>query len=76
MRGRVFKQRAAAQKGGRRRCYLDNTAIAVNLLPAVAGNLASTFQHLINGLGKATFIRGIRATGMESAPGRGIGRIR
>lgn len=67
MIGRVFKQRAAAQKGCGWRCYLDNTAIAVNLLPAMAGNLASPVQHLIDRLDLATFIRGIRTTGMETA---------
>ena len=50
MSGRVFKQRAAAQKGCGWRCDLDNAAIAVNFLPAVAGNLTPAVEHLINRL--------------------------
>jgi hypothetical protein len=38
----VFEQRAASQKGSRWRCYLDNTAIAVDLLPTMTGDLTST----------------------------------
>ena len=46
MRGRVFKQRAAAQKCGGWRCDLYNAAIAINLLPAVAGDLTSAVDYL------------------------------
>ena len=76
MRGRVFKQRAAAQKCCGWRCYLNHTAIAVNLLPAVAGNLTPTVEHLVNRLNLAAFIGHVRATGMETTPGRRVGRVR
>jgi hypothetical protein len=41
----VFKQRAAAQKGCGWRCDLDNAAIAVNFLPAVAGDLMARAER-------------------------------
>ena len=76
MGGRVFKQRAAAQKGSRWRCYLNYTAIAINVLPAMTGNLTSAFKHLINRLNLAAFIGDIRTTGMETTAGRRVSRVR
>ena len=64
----MFKQRAAAQKGGGWRCYLDNTAIAIDLLPAVAGDLTSAVQNLSDGLDLAAFICDVRTAGVEPAP--------
>lgn len=72
----MFKQRAAAQKGSGWRCYLNNSAIAVNFLPAMAGHLAPALQNLCDGFDLAAFIRDIRAAGVEPTPGRGIRRIR
>ncbi|MNP64916.1 hypothetical protein D3C76_1604590 [compost metagenome] len=72
----MFKQRAAAQKGGGWRCYLDNTAIAVNVLPAMARDLASTVQNLSNRFDLAAFIGDVRTAGVETTPGRRIRRIR
>ena len=76
MSGRVFKQRAAAQKSGGWRCDLDNAAIAIDLLPAMASNLTSAVEHLINRLDLATFIANIGATGVETAAGGRISRVR
>lgn len=75
MGGRVFKQRAAAQKGGGWRCDLNNAAIAVDLLPAMTGNLTSTVEHLIDRLNLAAFIGNVRAAGVETAAGRRAGRV-
>ena len=71
----MFEQRAAAQKCCGWLCNLDNTAIAVNLLPAMAGNLTSTVKDLVNGLDLPTLFTGIRATGMETTAGRRVSRI-
>lgn len=76
MSGRVFKQRAAAQKSGGWRCDLDNAAIAIDLLPAMASNLTSAVEHLINRLDLATFICNVGATGVETAAGRRVSRVR
>lgn len=76
MGGRVFKQRAAAQKSGGWRCDLDNAAIAVDLLPAVAGNLTPAVEHLINRLDLAAFVGNVRAAGVETTAGRRAGRVR
>jgi hypothetical protein len=72
----VFEQRAASQKGSRWRCYLDNTAIAVDLLPTMTGDLTSTVQNLIDRLYLAAFIRDVRAAGVETTPGWRVGRVR
>ena len=72
----MFKQRAAAQKSCGWRCYLNNTAIAIDVLPAVTGNLTSTVQHLINRLNLTAFIGNIRAAGMETAAGWRARRVR
>ena len=72
----MFEQRAAAQKGSGWRCYLDNTAIAINFLPAMAGDLTPALQNLCDRFDLAAFIRDIRAAGVEPAPGWGIRRIR
>ena len=76
MSSRVFKQRAAAQKCGGWRCDLDNAAIAVNLLPAVAGDLTPAVDELINRLDLAAFIGNVGATGVETAAGGRISRVR
>ncbi|SAC29274.1 Uncharacterised protein [Enterobacter hormaechei] len=76
MSSRVFKQRAAAQKCGGWRCDLYNAAIAINLLPAVAGDLTSAVDYLMNRLNLTTFIANIGATGVETAAGGRISRVR
>lgn len=76
MSERVFKQRAAAQKSGGWRCDLDNAAIAIDLLPAMASNLTSAVEHLINRLDLAAFICNVGATGVETAAGRRVSRVR
>lgn len=76
MGGRVFKQRAAAQKSGGWRCDLNNAAIAVDLLPAMAGNLTPAIEHLINRLDLAAFVGNLRAAGVETTAGRRAGRVR
>ena len=76
MGGRVFKQRAAAQKRSGWRCDLDNAAIAVDLLPAMTGNLTPAVEHLINRLDLTAFVGDVRAAGVETAAGRRTGRVR
>jgi len=72
----MFEQRAAAQKGCGWRCYLDNTAIAIDLLPAMTGDLTSTFQNLIDRFYLAAFIRDVRTAGVESTSGWRVCRVR
>ena len=76
MGGRVFKQRAAAQKSSGWRCDLDNAAIAVDLLPAMTGNLTPAVEPPAARTSLTNAVSDVRAAGVETAAGRRTGRVR